>query len=163
MGRQIREEVSITVPMGIKVLVSNRKAFHEYTVSNQIEAGIVLTGTEVKSLRLGKGNLSDGWVNFQNGEAILMDVHISPYSHGNIMNHPEKRPRKLLMHRRELVKLESQVAEKGFAIIPLKMYFKGRCIKVELGLGKGKKHYDKRESEKTKHANRDMARALKNG
>lgn len=149
--------------MGIKVLVSNRKAFHEYTISDRVEAGLVLQGTEVKSLRLSKGNLTDGWVEFDQGEAFLMDVQISHYTHGNIMNHEEKRRRKLLMHKRELVKLESRIAEKGFTVVPLKLYFKNGKIKVELGLGKGKKHYDKRESEKSKQANRDIARAMKRG
>lgn len=147
--------------MGIKVLVTNRKAFHDYTISDKVEAGIVLQGTEVKSLRAAKANLTDGWVNFHDGEAFLCDVHISHYSFGNRENHEEKRTRKLLLHQRELRRLEQKTAEKGFAIIPLKIYFKGRFIKVELALAKGKKHYDKREADKEKQAHRDIHRALR--
>lgn len=147
--------------MGIKVLASNKKAFHNYQITDRWEAGIVLQGTEVKSLRGGKANLTDGWVDFINDEAILMDVHISHYSHGNVMNHEETRPRKLLLSHKEIVRLQNLVAEKGFAILPLKIYFKDRWIKVEIGLGKGKKLHDKRESKKEKDAQRAIARAMK--
>jgi len=147
--------------MGIKVLVTNRKAFHDYTISDKCEAGMVLQGTEVKSLRAAKANLGDGWVDIIDGEAYLCEVHIGHYTHGNRENHEEKRVRKLLLHRKELVRLEQKANEKGFAIIPLKIYFKGRFIKIELALAKGKKHYDKRESAKEKQANRDIHRAMR--
>lgn len=147
--------------MGIKVLASNRKASHEYTLGNRLEAGLVLQGTEVKSLRMGKCNLADGWVDIENGEAFLMDVHISPYSHGNRENHEEKRPRKLLLNRREINKLEQSVAEKGLTIVPTKLYLKSGKIKVEIATAKGKKLYDKRESKKKKDADRAMERALR--
>ena len=148
--------------MGIKVITSNRKAFHEYTISDKFEAGISLQGTEVKSAREGRVNLSAGWIDIRGDEAFLMDAQISHYSHGNRMNHEEKRKRKLLLHRREIIKLEQQIAEKGMTIVPLKMYFKGQFIKVEIGVGRGKKLHDKRQSQKKKEADRDIARAMRN-
>jgi len=148
--------------MGIKVISKNRKAFHNYEVSDSFEAGIELRGTEVKALRAAKVNLGDGWVDIVNGsEAFLREVHIGHYSHGNIMNHDERRDRKLLLHKREIIKLTRAISEKGFSVVPLKIYFKGRFIKVEIALGKGKKGYDKRESSKQKDANREISRALK--
>ncbi len=148
--------------MSIKIIASNRKAFHEYSVEDTVEAGIVLTGTEVKSARAGKVNLTDGWVEINDqGEAILNSVHITKYSHGSYMNHEEQRPRKLLLHRREIAKLMKKIEEKGFTLIPLKVYFKGQFIKVELGLAKGKKLHDKRDSAKTAEANRAIARAMR--
>ncbi len=148
--------------MGIKVLVKNRKAFHDYEILDSFEAGVALVGTEVKSLRAGKANLTDGWVDIDNNiEATLHDIHISHYSHGNIMNHNEKRPRKLLIHKKEVIKLSLKVHSKGLTLIPLKVYFKGRYIKFEIGLAKGKKLHDKRESSKKKDANRQIERAIK--
>ena len=149
--------------MGIKVLVKNKKAFHDYEILDSLEAGISLVGTEVKSLRAGKANLTDGWVDIdENVEAIMHDIHISHYSHGNIMNHDEKRPRKLLINKKEIIKLSQKIYSKGLTLVPLKLYFKGRYIKVEIGLAKGKKQHDKREASKKKDANRQIERALKN-
>ncbi len=147
--------------MGIKIITTNRKASHEYALFEKFEAGIALQGTEVKALRLGKANLSDGWVDLSTGEAILRDAQISPYTHGNLHNHTEKRPRRLLLKRNEIHKLNRQVAEKGMSVIPLKLYFKDSLVKIEIAVAKGKKHYDKRDSEKTRQANRDIARAMR--
>ncbi|SMF55268.1 SsrA-binding protein SmpB [Pseudobacteriovorax antillogorgiicola] len=147
--------------MGIKIISKNRKAFHNFEIGEKLEAGIELQGTEVKALRATKVNLGEGWVDIDSGEAILKDCHIGHYEFGNRMNHDETRPRRLLLNKRELIKLSRSVNEKGFSIVPLKIYFKGRYIKVEIGLGKGKKHFDKRESSKKKDASREMARALK--
>ena len=141
--------------------IANRKALHEYHILSTYEAGIVLAGTEVTSLRAGKANLSDGWVEILNGEVFLRDVHISPYAQGNQFNQPEKRPRKLLLNRKEIVKLETEASEKGLTIIPLKFYDKGRTIKVAIAVAKGKKEYDKRETNKTRAANRDISRAMR--
>lgn len=145
----------------IKVIVQNKKAFHEYTISERTEAGIALRGTEVKSIRDGKVNLNDGWVEIDGTIATLRDVHIGQYSFGNIMNHAEKRPRQLLLSRKELVKLGRALEAKGLTIVPLKMYLKGRLVKVEIGIAKGKKLHDKRDSAKSKDAEKQMARALK--
>jgi len=148
--------------MGIKLITNNRKAFHEYTISDKYEAGLVLTGTEVKSARAGKVNLSEGWVEIDdNGEAFLRETHIAKYSHGTYMNHEETRPRKLLLSRRELAKLAEQTAEKGLTVVPLKMYFKDQFIKVEIGVARGKKLHDKRDSAAAREANRDIARAMR--
>jgi SsrA-binding protein len=148
--------------MGIKIITDNRKAFHEYIVSDRFEAGLVLTGTEVKAARAGKVNLSDGWIDFdEQGEAWLREAHIGKYSHGNIMNHDERRPRKLLLKHKEIVKLTQRTAEQGFTVLPLKMYFKDSFIKLEIGVGKGKKQHDKRDAAKTREANRDIARAMR--
>ncbi|MFK7874114.1 MAG: SsrA-binding protein SmpB [Oligoflexales bacterium] len=146
---------------GIKILVKNRKAFHEYEVGERYEAGISLQGTEVKSIRGGKINLTEGWVKITEDSAWLQQVHISPWSHGNIFNHAEQRPRRLLLKKTELRKLQIQVEQKGAAIIPLKIYLKGPWIKVEIGIGRGKKLHDKRQDSKAKDAQRDMERALK--
>ena len=148
--------------MGIKVLVSNRKAFHNYQISDRYESGIALQGTEVKSVRLGKISLKEGWVEIdEHGNAWLMDVHIAKYSFGNQMNHEEVRPRQLLLKRRELYKLSQKKSEQGFSIVPLKVYLKRQYVKVELGVAKGKKLHDKRESTRSREADREMARALK--
>ena len=148
--------------MGIKIISKNRKAFHNYEIGDLFEAGIELLGTEVKALRINKVNLGDGWVDItSNQEAILKETHIGHYSHGNRFNHEETRPRRLLLHRREIIKLTRAMNEKGYSIVPTKIYFKGRYIKVEIGLGKGKKAYDKRQSNKEKDAKREIQRALK--
>ncbi len=148
--------------MGIKIITDNRKAFHEYIVTERMEAGVVLMGTEVKSVRDGKVNLSDGWIDFDEaGEAWLREAHIGKYSHGNIMNHEERRPRKILLKKREIVKLTQATMEKGYTVLPLKMYFKDSFVKIEIGVGKGKKLHDKRETSKSKEANRDIARAMR--
>jgi SsrA-binding protein len=148
--------------MGIKIIYSNRKAYHEYQIGEKFEAGISLRGTEVKALREGKVNLSEGWIDLTSkNELVLMQAHIGHYTFGNIHNHIETRPRKLLMHKKEIIKLTHQVFAKGVALVPLKLYFKGQFIKLEFGLGKGKKQHDKRESSKKKDADRDIARAMR--
>jgi len=147
---------------GIKVVASNRKAFHEFTVGESWEAGLVLTGTEVKSIRAGKVNLSEGWVDIDaRGEAWLVEVHISPYSHGNLMNHPEKRARKLLLQRKEIIKITHAIEAQGMSLVPIKIYMKGQRVKVEIALARGKKLHDKRDAQKTKDANREVARAMR--
>lgn len=146
---------------GEKLIASNKKAFHEYFVLQKFEAGIALTGTEVKSLRDGNVNLKDSYVNFQRGEAFLFAVHISPYAHGNRENHEPERPRKLLLHRREIEKLFEQLVEKGLTIVPLRLYFKKGKVKVEIAVVRGKKLYDKRATEKTRELDREAAAAMK--
>ena len=154
----------ITESMGIKVISKNKRAFHEYEIGESFEAGIALLGTEVKSLRLGKVNLTDGWVEITaRREAILHDVQISPYTHGNIFNHAEKRERKLLLHKKELSKLYRAVSEKGIAVVPIKIFFKEHIVKMEIAIGKGKKLYDKRQANKEKDAVKEMAKAFKKG
>jgi SsrA-binding protein len=144
-----------------KLIASNRKAFHDYFVLDRFEAGIALTGTEVKSLREGRANLKDSYVIFSKGEAFLLGTHISPYTHGNRENHDPLRTRKLLLHKKEIDKLASLVAEKGVTIIPLRLYFKKGRVKTEIAVVKGKRLYDKRETEKTKEADREAAAAMK--
>jgi len=146
---------------GEKLIASNRKAYHDYFVLQKLEAGIALTGTEVKSLRDGKANLKDSYVNFQHGEAYLFGAHISPYSHGNRENHDPERPRKLLLHRREIDKLLGQVVEKGLTIVPLRLYFKKGKVKTEIAVVRGKKLFDKREAEKRRELDREAAAAMK--
>jgi SsrA-binding protein len=146
---------------GEKLIASNKKAFHEYHILEKHEAGLALTGTEVKSLRDRGATLKDAYVIFKNGEAFLFGAHISPYTHGNRENHDPERTRKLLLHRRELEKLETQVTEKGLTIVPLRLYFKGGRVKAEVAVVRGKKLYDKRETEKKKEADREAAVAMK--
>jgi SsrA-binding protein len=144
-----------------KLIASNRKAFHDYFVLQKFEAGIALTGTEVKSLREGRANLKDSYVGFENGEAFLLAAHISPYAHGNRENHDPERPRKLLLHRREIERVREQVIEKGLTVVPLRLYFRGSRVKAEIAVVRGKKQYDKRESEKRREAEREAAAAMK--
>ncbi|HUP49621.1 MAG TPA: SsrA-binding protein SmpB [Thermoanaerobaculia bacterium] len=144
-----------------KLIASNKKAFHEYFVLQKMEAGLQLTGTEVKSLRDGRAELKDSYVIFKDGQAYLFGAHIAPYTHGNIQNHDPDRTRKLLLHRREIEKLRAQVAEKGLTVIPLRLYFKGNRVKAEIGVARGKKLYDKRETEKRREADREAAVAMK--
>ena len=146
---------------GEKLIASNKKALHEYFVVQKLEAGVVLTGTEVKALRDGKANLKDAYVIFKNGEAYLFGLHISPYSHGNIQNHDPDRTRKLLLHRRELEKLHSQTADKGLTVVPLRLYFKGARVKAEIAVVRGKRQYDKRDTERTRELDREAAAAMK--
>ena len=146
----------------MKIAAQNRKAFHDYFIEETFEAGIVLTGTEVKSLRDGKANLKDSYVLIKDDEAFLFNCHISPYTHGNIMNHDPLRTRKLLLHKREITKMQAQAAQKGYSLVPLKIYFKESRAKVEIGLAKGKKQYEKRETIKKKEADREIERAMKN-
>lgn len=146
---------------GTKEICSNRKAFHEYFVLERFEAGIELAGSEVKSIRGGNVNLKDAYCTVKNGELFVRGVHISPYEHGNIFNLDPVRPRRLLMHKREIVKLNARVMQDGVALIPLSLYFKDSRVKVELGLCKGKKLHDKRDSEAEREARRDIDRILK--
>jgi SsrA-binding protein len=147
--------------MGEKLICNNKKAYHDYFIEEKFEAGMVLRGTEVKSLRNGKANLNDSFALIKNGEAFLHNLHISPYDYGNRENHDPDRMRKLLLHKREIIKLYARIREQGYSFIPLRIYFKDGLVKVELGMAKGKKLYDKREDMKEKDHKRDMAQALK--
>jgi SsrA-binding protein len=146
---------------GEKLIASNKKALHDYFVVQKFEAGIALTGTEVKSLRAGRANLKDSYVTLKNGEAFLFGAHISPYTHGNLENHEPERTRKLLLHRKELEKLKKETTEKGLTVVPLRLYFKGAKVKAEIAVVRGKKQYDKRETEKKREADRETAAAIK--
>lgn len=142
-------------------LVSNRKAHHNYEILETLESGIVLLGTEIKSLRNHGGNLQESYVVFHRGEAYLKNSSIAPYKFGNIYNHEERRERKLLLHKRELLRLKSVIDEKGLTIIPLGMYLKHGLVKVRLGIAKGKKAYDKRAALKARQDKREMDRSMK--
>ena len=144
-----------------KTIAQNKKARHDYFVDESYEAGIELAGTEVKSLRKGTCNLKDSWCDIKDGELYVKQLHISPYEQGNIFNKDPTRPRKLLMHRSEIAKLASLTAQKGYTLIPLSLYFKGSRVKVQIGLCRGKKLYDKREDAAKRTAARDIDRALK--
>ncbi len=146
---------------GIKIVSENRKARHDYHIHETFEAGIALTGTEVKSLRAGKANLKDSYARIENGEMFLQQMHISPYEQGNRFNHDPLRPRKLLLHRQEINRLLGKTREKGFSLVPLKVYFARGKAKVELALASGKKLYDKRQDLAERDAKRDMERALR--
>ncbi|MEW6738466.1 MAG: SsrA-binding protein SmpB [Nitrospirota bacterium] len=146
----------------IKIVCQNRKAYHDYSIEETVEAGIQLLGTEVKSLRDGKANLKDSYVLIKDSEVILLNCHISPYSHGNILNHDPLRTRKLLLHRKEIERLRGKMQQKGYTLIPLKIYFKGPYAKVEVGLAKGKRQYEKRETIKEREAKRAIEKAMKN-
>ena len=146
---------------GIKEITSNRKAFHEYFVLERFEAGIELAWTEVKSIRAGNVNLKDAFCTVKNGELFVRGMHISPYEQGNIFNRDPVRPRRMLMHKREITKLNSRVMQDGVALIPLSLYFKDSRVKVELGLCKGKKLHDKRDSEAERQSKRDIDRMMK--
>ena len=148
---------------GEKLIASNKKALHDYFVLQKLEAGLSLTGTEVKSLREGKANLKDSYVIVKNDEAWLLGTHISAYSHGNLENHDPERTRKLLLHKREIEKLHTQLVEKGLTIVPLRLYFRGARVKVEIAVVRGKKLFDKRETEKRREADREAAVAIKSG
>jgi len=144
-----------------KDVATNRKAFHDYHVVARYEAGIVLSGPEVKSLREGRVNLRDSYASIRDGELFLLHCHISPYSHGNRENPDPVRSRKLLLHKEEIGKLIGKTVEKGLTLVPLRVYFKGGRAKVEIALVKGKKLYDKRETEKRKESEREMAKVMK--
>ena len=144
-----------------KLITTNRKAFHDYFILQKFEAGVQLTGTEVKSLREAQVNLKDSYVIFKGDEAFLFGAHINPYAHGNRENHEPERTRKLLLHRREIEKLQSQTVEKGLTVVPLRLYFKGGRVKAEIGVVRGKKQFDKRETEKRREADRETAAAMK--
>ena len=147
--------------MGEKLVCNNKRAFHEYFIEERYEAGMVLRGTEVKSLRLGRANLSDSFALVKGGEAFIHNLHISPYDFGNRENHDPERMRKLLLHRKEIDKLFGKVREQGYTLIPLRLYFRDGKAKIELGLAKGKKLHDKREDLKKKDMKREIDQALK--
>lgn len=145
-----------------KLIAKNPTAFHNYNIENKLEAGIVLSGTEIKSIRNGKANLKDSYAIIKNNEVYIVGLHISPYEHGNIFNKDPLRDRKLLLNRREINKLIVMTKQKGYSLVPLNMYFKGSLVKIELGVGKGKKLYDKREDIAKKDAERRMRQHAKN-
>ena len=146
---------------GIKVVSENRKAFHDYHIEDRVEAGIVLTGTEIKSIRNGKVNLKDSYARLNEGEVWVYQMHISPYEQGNRFNHDPLRPRKLLLHRAEINKLVGKIQLQGLTLIPIKIYLKRGMAKVELAVGQGKKNYDKRQALAEREGKRDIERALK--
>lgn len=141
--------------------IRNRAAFHNYEIMESFECGVALVGTEVKSIREGKANLTDAYALVRDGEVWLLNAHVSPYSHGNRQNHDPRRSRKLLMHKAEINRLAGRTVEKGLTLIPTRMYFKGGRVKVEIGLARGKKLYDKRETEMRKTIDRETQAALK--
>ena len=144
-----------------KAIAENRKARHDYFIEDTYEAGMVLVGTEVKSLRAGRANLKDAYAKIKNGEVWVHQIHISPYSHAYYGNHDPLRPRKLLLHKREINKLYGKINESGYTLVPLRLYFKGGKVKVLLGLAKGKRKYDKRETIRRRDEQRDLDRARK--
>ncbi len=146
---------------GIKTVAQNRKAFHDYFVEEKLECGIALFGTEVKSIRLGKVNLKESWAQIRKGEIWIEGMHISPYEQGNIFNRDPLRPKKLLLHRGEIRKLDGLVMRQGYTLVPLELYLKDGRVKVQLGLCKGKHLHDKRESMARKDSDREIRRALK--
>jgi SsrA-binding protein len=145
----------------LKTIVSNRQVRHDYFVEESYEAGIELAGTEVKSLRAGRANLKDSWCDIKDGEIFIKGMHISPYEQGNIFNKDPVRPRRLLMHKREILKLFGLLKQQGYTLIPISLYFKNSRVKVQVGLCKGKKLYDKRDDMAKRAAKRDMERAMK--
>src|SRR3954451_7687894 len=145
---------------GIKPICRNKRAFHEYTIHDRLEGGIVLTGTEVKSLREGSTSLEDAYAKIEDGEVWLIGSDIPEYTMGNRMNHKPKRPRKLLMHRREIAKFAGKASQRGFTLVPLRMYFKGGRAKVELAIARGKAQHDKRQAAKKADAQREIKRAM---
>ena len=148
--------------MSIKIIAKNPVAYHNYSINDKIEAGIVLSGTEIKSIRSGKVNLKDSYANIKNGECFIYNMHISPYEHGNIFNKDPMRDRKLLLNKHEINKLFGMIKQKGYSLVPISIYFNGSLVKVELGIGKGKKLYDKREDLAKKDAEMKIKKALKN-
>jgi len=144
-----------------KIITTNRRALHDYSVIETIEAGLQLKGPEVKSIRAGGASLADSFARLENSELLLYNMHISPYEFGNIYNPDPVRPRKLLLHKRQIKKLAAEVSTKHLALIPLKLYFKNGFVKVELALAKGKKQYDKREAIKRREADRELKRVMK--
>ena len=154
-------EVSQLEKDNIKIMARNREAYHEYFVEEELEAGIELCGTEVKSIRLGNINMKDSWCGIKIGEMIVNQLHIAPYEQGNIFNRDSKRPRRLLLHKREIMRLFGKVKQDGYSIIPLSIYLKGSLVKGMIGLCKGKKLYDKRQAAAEKDAKRQIDRAMK--
>ena len=148
--------------MNTKLIAKNPTAYHNYNIENKLEAGIVRSGTEIKSIRNGKVNLKDAYAIIKNGEAFVLGMHISPYEHGNIFNKDPLRTRKLLLNKKELNKLFGLIKQKGYSLVPISLYFKGSLVKIELGIGKGKKLYDKREEIAKKEANLRIQKELRN-
>ena len=146
---------------GVKIAAQNRKAYHDYFVEDRYEAGIELFGTEVKSIRAGTLNLKDAWCGIKDGDMLLNQMHISPYDHGNRFNVDSRRPRRLLLHKREIMRLYGKVKQDGYALIPLSVYFKGSRVKVEIALARGKKLYDKRRDIAAKDQKREAERDFK--
>lgn len=147
---------------GRKLVASNRKARHDYTIEDTLEAGLVLTGTEVKSLRAGRASLVDGYATIIDGEAYLQAVHIPEYTQGTWTNHPARRSRKLLLHKEQIAKIDSRTRESGLTLIPLSLYFKDGRAKVEIGVARGKRTYDKRQALRERQDKRDVDRAMSN-
>ena len=147
--------------MAIKTVATNRKAYHNYIIQDNMEAGIALTGSEIKSIRAGRISLSDAYVRPENGELWLLNAHIARYESSSYMSHEPKRPRKLLLHRKQINNLASQVHQKGFTLVPTRVYIKDSVAKVEVALGRGKKLYDKRESIARREVDREIGRAIK--
>ena len=148
--------------MGEKLIANNKKAYHDYFIEEKYEAGIELFGTEVKSLRMGKCSIKEAFIRIENGEVIIYGMHISPYEKGNIFNKDPLRPRKLLLHKKEILKLFGKMKEKGYTVVPLRIYFKGSLVKAEIALAKGKKLYDKRADIAKKDQKREAQREFKN-
>ena len=146
---------------GMKLIANNKKAYHDYFIEDTYEAGIALAGTEVKSLRSGKCSIKESFIRVERGEVYVYGMNISPYEKGNIFNKDPRRPRRLLMHKREILKLFAKIKQDGYALVPLSIYFKGPRVKLEIGLAKGKKLYDKREAAAKRDAKREMDRAIK--
>ena len=142
----------------VKLIASNRKAYHDYFVEDKFEAGVELCGTEVKSIRMGNVNLKDAFCIIKDGQMVVHGMHVSPYEKGNIFNRDPLRPRRLLMHKREILRLSGRIQQDGYSLVPLSIYFKGPRVKLELGLARGKKLYDKRESAARRDAQREMDR-----
>lgn len=147
--------------MGIRMVANNKKAYHDYFIEDKYEAGAALAGTEVKSLRMGKCSIKESFVRIENGEVFIYGMHITPYEKGNIFNKDPLRVKKLLLHKEEILKIERKIAEKGFTLVPLQVYFKGSLVKVEIGVAKGKKLYDKRQDIAKKDQKREALREFK--
>jgi SsrA-binding protein len=146
----------------MKIIASNKKAFHDYYIEDKFDCGIVLQGTEIKSVRAGKVNIKDSYCLVRNGEMFVINMHISKYDHGNLFNHSETRTRKLLLHKKQIIKIENKVNQESMTVVPLKIYIEKGLAKVEIALAKGKKTYDKRQSLKEKDMKRSMDKVLKN-
>lgn len=159
--RRVKGGENVPHQKGIKSVAQNRKAWHDYFVEDRYECGVALFGTEVKSIRQGRVNLKESWARIKDGEVWVEGMHISPYEQGNIFNRDPMRPKKLLLHRQEIRKLDSLVARQGFTLIPLEIYLKEGRVKVQLGLCKGKAEHDKRDSAAKKDAERDIRRAIR--
>lgn len=147
--------------LNTKLIAKNPTAYHNYNIENKIETGVILYGTEIKSIRNGKVNLKDSYAYIKNSEVYISGLHISPYEHGNIFNKNPLREKKLLLNKKEIYKLQDLTKQKGYSLIPISIYFKGNLVKIDLGIGKGKKLYDKRQDLAKKDANRQIARHLK--